>query len=167
MAASDYTDIVARFSDQLAAETLANFLASSGIPCDVQTLPPESIGGQTYSVRVARGLIAEMKEVCKLTRVARFNDPVSPQIVAGRLARENVPCFVGLIPVLCPAAGPWAGMGYSAVPIDDTGELAGHAVIVPASFVELAQRILNEPPLSDAELSEAALRAVPDPEDPP
>ena len=111
MAASDYTDIVARFSDQLAAETLANFLASSGIPCDVQTLPPESIGGQTYSVRVARGLIAEMKEVCKLTRVARFNDPVSPQIVAGRLARENVPCFVGLIPVLLPRCRPLGGHG--------------------------------------------------------
>ena len=31
MAASDYTDMVARFSDQLAAETLANVLASIGI----------------------------------------------------------------------------------------------------------------------------------------
>jgi ABC-type transport system substrate-binding protein len=166
MAASDYTDIVARFSDQLAAETLANFLASSGIACDVQTLPPESISGETYSVRVARGLIAEMKEVCNLTRVARFNDPVSPQIVAGRLARENIPCFVGLMPAIHGAWG-WGGTGYSAVPVDDTGELAGNAVIVPASFVEEAQRILKEPPLSDAELSEAALRTVLDSEDPP
>ena len=35
MAASDYTDICARFIDPLPAETLANFIASQGVPSDV------------------------------------------------------------------------------------------------------------------------------------
>jgi hypothetical protein len=32
---ADYTDIIARFADQLAAETLAKFIADAGVSCDV------------------------------------------------------------------------------------------------------------------------------------
>jgi hypothetical protein len=72
MAASDYTDIVARFSDQLAAETLANFLASIGIPCELVENSDALFFGRRDGVRVAK-----------------YDDPVSPQVVAGRLAREK------------------------------------------------------------------------------
>lgn len=40
-------------------------------------------------------------------------------------------------------------------------------VAVPASLFEAAMRVLNQEPISDAELTELALRTAPDPEDPP
>jgi hypothetical protein len=159
---TDYTDIVARFSEQLAAETLAKHLASVGITCDVVGVSDNPMGLECYGVRVARNLIAEMKDVLKLTRVGIYSEAISPQIVAGRLARENIPCFVGLRPAL--GVGPY-GIGYSAVPIDDTGELAG-GIAVPAKFAEAARRILDKPPLREIALTDLALRTPPDPNDP-
>ena len=43
MAASDYTDMVARFSDQLAAETLANVLASGALPVKLDEISSQLV----------------------------------------------------------------------------------------------------------------------------
>lgn len=59
---ADYTDIVARFTDQLAAETLAKFIADAGISCDVvdrgDVLSPMP---ESYGVRVPRERIDEIE----------------------------------------------------------------------------------------------------------
>ena len=65
MAASDYIDICARFRDQLPAETLANFIASEGSPCDVVDIW-DPIRTERYGVRVLRSQIAELRQILKL-----------------------------------------------------------------------------------------------------
>jgi hypothetical protein len=163
MAASDYTDIFARFSDPLAAEVLAKFIASIGISCDlIDASNPISPFDARYAVRVARSLIDDLKEALKLTPVARFPDSISAQIVAGRLARDNIPSYVGGELV---GPGMWK-LGYSGVPIDDTGKLGAGTLAVPASFVDAAKRTLLDK-ISEAELTELALTYHLDPQDPP
>ena len=163
MAARDYTDIFARFSDQLAAETLAQFIASLGISCDVVDVPdPIPMFDARYGIRVARSLIDELKAALNLMPVVSYTDPVSAQVVAGRLAREDIPCYVG-----APVVGPtmWK-LGYSGVPVDDTGKLGPGTLAVPASFVGAAQRVLRET-ISETELTKLALSYHFDPKDPP
>ena len=161
MAASDYTDIFARFTDQLAAKTLADFIAATGTPCDLVEVSDSQVFGRQYGIRVARALIADLKDTLKLTQVAHYKDLISADVLAGRLAREGIPCYVGGLPVINILA-----LGYSGVPIDDTGQLRLGTVAVPASFVTATQRILSAP-VSETELTELALRTAPDPEDPP
>ena len=161
MAASDYTDIFARFTDQLAAKTLADFIAAAGIPCDLVEVWDSQVFGRQYAIRVARALIADLKDTLKLTQVADYKDLISADVLAGRLAREGIPCYVGGLPVIHTLA-----LGYSGVPIDDTGQLRLGTVAVPASLVPAAQRILRDS-VSETELTELALRTAPDPEDPP
>lgn len=163
MAAIDYTDIVARFSDQVAAETLARFIATLGISCDlVEVSDFVSMFDARYGIRVARDLIDDLKKALNLTPIASYAEPVSAQIVAGRLARENIPCYVGGAPV-----GPMAWkLGCSGVPIDDTGKLGPGTLAVPASFVDKAQRVLQEK-ISEDELTKLALSYDFNPKDPP
>jgi len=153
MAASDYTDIFARFSDQVAAETLARFIAEAGISCDLVEVSDSPLFGRRFGIRVARGAIADLKEILKLRPVANYKDAVSAEVAAGRLAREGVPCYIGGPPVL---SMPIFGLGYSGVPIDDTGKLRVGTLAVPASFVHAALRILNEE-ISEDELTKLAL----------
>ena len=163
MAAGDYTDIFARFSDPLAAEALAKFITSIGISCDlVEASNPISPFDARYAVRVARGLIDDLKEALKLTPLASFPDSISAQIVAGRLARDNIPSYVGGAPV-----GPtmWK-LGYSGVPIDDTGKLGAGTLAVPASFIDAAKRVLLDQ-MPEAELTKLALSYHFDPKAPP
>lgn len=163
---ADYTDVFARFTDPLAADTLASYIASAGIPCDVVEVSDLRPGVQPgYGIRVARKLIDELKATLRLTPVAHCKDPVSPHVIAGRLAREGIPCYVGDIPVL--HVGMWGPGGYSGVPIDDKGDLGFGTVAVPAALLEAAQRILGGEAISDAELAELALHTAPDPDDPP
>lgn len=166
---TDYTDIVARFTDQLAAETLAQFIADAGISCDVvdrgdivASMP------ENYGVRVPRDRIEELKEILKLTPVAKSLSPPAAELMAGRLARENIPCYIG----------GWHRFGLSGLggtshlqldaitTLNETKE-QGYMVAVPESRVKAAMRVLNQPPISDAELAELALRTPPDPDDPP
>jgi hypothetical protein len=157
MAASDYTDIVARFSDQFDADTLANFIASEGIPCDVAEIW-DDLRAYRYGVRVQRSRIDELRQTLKLKPVANRITPAAAQILAGRLTREGVPCYVG---------GEHTYLfGDSAVPIRETKE-PGHMVAVPEVFFGDALRVLNKKPLSDDELTELAMGTAPDPADPP
>jgi hypothetical protein len=164
MAASDYTDIFAHFSDKVAAELLANYIADSGFPCDLVEIFDPSFG-RRYGIRVARSLIEDLKESLKLTPIAKYGEVVSPEVVAGRLAREKIPCYVGGPPVLrVGVIG--APVGYTGVPIDDTGNLGLGIVAVPASFVRAADRVLKQE-FSEAELTRLALANDPDPKDRP
>lgn len=164
---TDYTDIVARFSDQLAAESLAEFIASAGIPCDLVNIW-DRVYPECYGVRVSRSRIDELRQLLKLTPVANRLEPGAAQVIAGRLARENVPCYVG----------GWHAFGArrfgpaSSAHLDEIVTLKetkepGAMIAVPASLFEKAMRVLNQRPISDDELTELAMRTPPDPEDPP
>jgi len=163
MPVGDYTDILGRFSDPLPAETLAKFIAGAGFSCDLVELSDDPIFSRCYGVRVARSSIADLKEHLKLTPLATYNDAVSAQIVAGRLARENIPCYTGGPPVT--GVGPF-GIGTSGVPIDDDGKLGINTLAVPNAFVSAARRVLGDQ-VSDAELTKLSLDSGYDPQDPP
>jgi hypothetical protein len=163
---SNYSDIVARFTDQLTAETLAKFIASVGIACDVVQLRGP-IEPEVYGVRVSRDRIDELKDALKLTPVANRLTPASAQVIAGRLAREDVPCYIG-------GWHNFGGRGGSAATLDlqldtkttlrETKE-PGYMIAVPASQFGEAMRVLNQSPISEGELTDLALR--PNPEDDP
>lgn len=137
--------------------------ASLGISCDLVDVPdPVTMLDARYGIRVARSLIDQLKEALKLTPLASYTEPVSAQVGAGRLARENIPCYVG-VPVVGPTM--WK-LGYSVVPIDDTGNLGRGTLAVPASFIGAAQRVLRDT-ISEAELAKLALSYHFDPKDPP
>jgi hypothetical protein len=154
---TDYTDVVARFSDKLAAETLAKFISEAGFPCDVET--SDSVGLAGYRIRMLRTLIPDMLRDLNLTVVAKFEDPLSAEVVAGRLVRENIPCYLG-------GGGRDLRnrLGFVGIPWNYTGELGLFTVAVPASLSDVAQGILKEPPLTEAELTKLALRTGPDPD---
>ena len=97
---TDYTDIIARFTDQLAAETLANFITSAGIQCDIVD-SWDAVGCETYGVRVLRNQIPDLRRVLELTPVAKRLTPTAAQVMAGQLARENVGCYVTPLSELC------------------------------------------------------------------
>jgi hypothetical protein len=155
----DYTDEVARFSDQLCADTLAKFISSEGIPCDVETL--KGPGLANCRVMVRRALLGELIQALKLTQVAKYEDPASAEVVAGRLAREKIPCtiFGGTRNVL-------GGLGFAGIPWNDTRELMAYSVAVPHVLLARAQRVLTESEISEAELTKLALNASVDPDDP-
>jgi hypothetical protein len=162
-----YTDIVARFTDQLAAETLAEFIASVGVTCDVVQLTGQA-DFATCGVRVPRDRIEELKGVLKLTPVANRLTPISAQVIAGQLAREAVPCYVGGWHNF--GAGAWAPGSDLQLDAETTlreTKEPGYMVAVPASKFKDAMRLLNQSPISEAELADLALRTRPDPEDLP
>ena len=163
MAASDYTDVFARFSDKVAAELLAKYISDSGFPCDLVEVSDSGFG-RRYGIRVARNLIEDLKESLKLTPIAKYREVVSPEVVAGRLAREKIPCYVGGPPVL--SFGVWGSPGYTGVPIDDTGTLGLGTLAVPAPFARAAERVLSRQ-FSEAELTRLALANEPGPKDLP
>jgi hypothetical protein len=150
----DYTDIISRFSEPLAAETLAKFIAAAGIPCDV--VENWSVFAlERYCVRVQRSRLAELKETLKLAPVASGLSGAAAQIVAGQLAQVNIPCYIG----------GWHGFGrWGDEPLKETTE-TGALIAVPESLSKEAMQVLNER-LTEAELSELALRTAPDPNDP-
>ena len=151
--ATDYTDIVARFNDKVAAERLASFIALTGVPCDVVDVW-SPVRPECYAVRVQRTRIADMRRALDLKPVANRLLFSAAHVIAGRLARENVPCYVGGLH----SPGP---LGDSDVPICETtvSGLRGdeYMVAVPAKFVRTALRILNVAPISEAELTRLAL----------
>jgi hypothetical protein len=150
---TDYTDIVARFTDEIAAESLANFIASAGIPCDVVDIWDEA-RLERFAIRVQRSRIGDLRQALDLKPVATRLSFSAAQLLAGRLARENVPCYVGGLhrPGL---------FGDSDVPIRETTEsgVVGNQcmVAVPGKVMKTALRILNAAQISDAELTKLAL----------
>ena len=160
---TDYTDIIARFTDQLAAEKLANFMTSAGIQCDIVD-SWDAVSCETHGVRVLRNQIPDLRRVLELTPVAKRLTPTAAQVMAGQLARENIACYVG----------GWHSFGYlwgSSLTLDSMTTLketkeAGDMIAVPASLFKKAIRILNQPPISETELTKLALGTAPDPKDP-
>ena len=165
---SNYTDVVARFTDQLTAETLAKFIASVGIECDVVQLSG-LMSLEQYGVRVSRDRIDELRDTLKLTPVMNRLHGVAAQLIAGRLAREGIPCYVG-------GWHKFGGIGPLSATFDlqldakttlkETKE-PGYMIAVPTSHFREAMHMLNQRPISEAELTDLALRTQPNSDDPP
>lgn len=156
---TDYTDLVARFSDQLPAETLAKFIASLGIPCDLVDVSGTFDIGY-YGIRVARELVPNLRGLLKLARLTTCAGDIPATVIAVGLARAKIPCYIGGGAVY----GPFR-LGSAAVPLIETKEM-GSVIFVPESMLEAAQQLLSDPPLSDEELTKLALRTTPSPDDP-
>jgi hypothetical protein len=160
---TDYTDIVARFTDGVTAEKLANFIAAVGVPCDVVDIW-DPVRAERFAIRVERSRITDLRQALDLKPVATRLSPAAAQILAGRLSRENVPCYVGGLHI----PGPF---GDFDVPISETtqsGFVGDQCMVaVPAKFTRTALRILNTAPISDAELTKLALADDANPENPP
>jgi len=62
---TDYTDIVARFTDEVAAETLANFIAAVGVPCDIVDIW-DAVRAERFAIRVERSRITDLRQVLDL-----------------------------------------------------------------------------------------------------
>ena len=150
---TDYTDDVAWFSEKLCADTLAKFISSEGIPCDVESL--DGPGLANYRVTVRRALWGELTQALKLTQVAKYADPASAEIVAGRLVREEIPCVI-----FGRSRNVLARFGVA-------GMSMAYPIAVPHAFLTRAQRVLNAPNISEAELTKLALSTSVDREDPP
>jgi len=149
-----YTDIVARFTDEVAALTLAEFISSQGIPCDVAEIW-DPLRLERFAIRIQRSRIADLRQTLDLKPVATRLTSTSAQLVAGRLAREGVPCFIAGLHIASVGR-----FGDSDVPILETTEgVAGSdcMIAVPAQFVGEALRLLNVAPVSEAELTRLAL----------
>lgn len=163
VSASDYTDIVALFTDKLAAERLATFIASLGVSCDVAEVTDYRRDFQPfalrYGVRVTRAQIDDLKKLLRLTTVAKYSDAPSAQVAAGRLARENIPCCVGT-PMT------FTYVWLQPVPTDESGSLGARTLLVPAEFVGAATKVLQEDVAEDA-LAKLALSYGFDPKNPP
>lgn len=151
---TDYTDLGARFSEQLPAETLAKFIASLGIPCDLVEVPATFDIG-CYGIRVSRELVPKLQGLLKLARLTKCAGDISATVVAVGLARANIPCYVGGGAMY----GPFR-LGSGVVPLIETKEM-GSVIFVPESQLEAAQRLLSDPPLSAEELTNLALRTAP------
>ena len=156
MAVSDYTYIVARFSDEVGAAVFAKFVASEGISCHIADLC-EATHYERYGVRVQQSRIEELRQILQLKPLANLMTPFAAQMMAGRLAREGIPC--------CVAGAPGYLFDDTAAALGETKEF-GHMVVVPESFLEVAVGFLNMAPPSDAEPTKFASGALPDPERP-
>jgi len=112
-----------------------------------------------YGIRVARTQIEDLKKALKLTLVEKYNDPISAEVAAGRLARESIPSWI---------AWPrtFTYVWLQPVPSDDKGRLGSRILLVPESFVAAAQRVLVKDVSEDA-LAKLALSYDFNPNDPP
>jgi len=147
MALSDYSDVVAWFSDEAGAQVFAKFVASEGMPCHI-TGVREATRFEQYGVRVQQNRIDEFRQILRLRPVAHGVTPVAAESMGRRLARAGIPCYVagkhGDPAALC------------ATELCGTTE-TGHIVAVPESFLCQAARILNMAPPPNAELTELTL----------
>ena len=160
---TDYTDIVARFTDEATAETLASFISSLGIPCDVVDIW-NAVRAEGFAIRVERTRIQELRQALDLKPIATRLNPPAAYVLAGRLAGENIPCYVGGLHI----PGPF---GDFDVPIKETTESGLGTnqcmVAVPAKFTRAALRIMNAPAITDEERTKLALADDAKPETPP
>jgi hypothetical protein len=144
------TNIIATYADRAEAELLAKFVTAAGIQCYVTASASPGVAG--VNVCVPSDLVEEVTGVLDLTQVAQYDDPTSAEVVAGRLICEDVPCCLGGMATL-------EHFGF-------VGGLRGpYTISVPKTFLTEAKRILDEAPVSDSELTELALRTVPEADD--
>ncbi|HWZ63570.1 MAG TPA: hypothetical protein VNX02_11145 [Steroidobacteraceae bacterium] len=163
MAPTDYTDLIAAFTDPVAAETLAKFIASIGISCDVEEVSDYLAQAQPfqtrYGIRVPRAQRDNLKGALNLSLVAKYTDPISAEVAAGRLAREDIPCVVGW-------PRTFMYVWLQAVPTDESGSIGSRTLLVPRSFVGAAQRVLQQD-MSGEALTNLALSEESDPNERP
>jgi hypothetical protein len=153
-AATAYTDEIASFTDQFAAGTFAKFIASLGFSCDLVSVSGAALV-QRYGVRVARSQIPDLRTALNLTAVENRLTPVAAQLRAGELARYGIPCYIG-------GEHTFGTRWDSFLTLDSLRTLKetnepGDMVAVPASFFKQTMRVLNQKPLSEAELTKIAL----------
>lgn len=150
MALSDYSDIVAWFSDEAGAEVFAKFVATEGIPCHITDTRPATHFEQ-HGVRVQRNRIDELSRILRLTCIAQATTSIAAHSVGRRLTHEGIPCCVaGEHRFPCATLSGRKEVGYS--------------VAVPESFLSRALRLLQMALPPDAELSELPSRMLPGPE---
>jgi hypothetical protein len=147
MALSDYSNVVAWFSDEAGAEVFAKFVASEGMPCHI-TGVRQATRFEQYGVRVHRNRIDEFRQLVRLKPVAHGLTPIAAESMGRRLARAGIPCYV---------AGTHSDpAALCATKLCGTTEI-GHIVAVPGSFLYQAASILNIAPPPNAELTELTL----------
>jgi hypothetical protein len=152
MAISDYTDVVAWFSDEAAAEIFAKFVASEGMPCHITGMR-NTTDFEQFGVRVQRNRIDELREILRLRPVANGVTHIAAQSMGRRLARAGIPC--------CVAGEHSYATAAFATALCETREF-GHVVAVPEAFLGDAVRLLNITPPTSAVLTELALLTRPD-----
>ena len=140
MALSDYSDVIAWFSDEVGAQVFAKFVATEGIPCHITEIR-KATHFEQHGVRVQRNRIGELRQILRLKRVANGMPPTAAQSLGSRLAREGIPCCVA-------------------------GEQGSLSVAVPESFFSRALSILNMAPPPDAAATELSLGKLSEPEQP-
>ena len=159
MAPSELTEVVGAFTDQVAAETLAKFLASLGVSCDVEEVSDYLSQAQPfrvrYGVRAVRSQLDSLKKDLKLSVAAKYSEPIAAEVAAGRLAREGIPSWVGW-------PHSFIYLWLQAAPIDDGGGTGARVLLVPATFLADAQRVLEQD-ISDDDLTKLALSYEPPP----
>src|ERR1700720_878202 len=145
---------------------LGSVAAGAGTEC-APAAPVRPLSDRQLSlVRLLRGLRlraapVDLRRSLKLTPVANRLAPNAAQVIAGRLARENIPCYVGGWHTF---GGVWGSgsIGLDSITtLKETSE-PGEMIAVPASLFGKAMRILNQPPIPEAELADLALRTAPD-----
>jgi hypothetical protein len=145
------TSIIATFADRLGADLLTNFIAAGGVPCSVTASASPGLGA--FNVCVPSDFQGRLERLLELIEVARYDDPTSAEVVAGRLICENVPCCLG-------GRNTLDRFGFVG------GNLGPFTISVPKALLAEAKRVLNAPPVSDRELTELALRTAPEADDP-
>jgi len=136
MAFSDYTDVVAWFSDEAAAEVFAKFVASEGMPCHISGIR-KMTDFEQFGVHVQRNRIDELRQMLRLKPVADGVTHIAAQSIGRQLARAGIPC--------CVAGEHGYPSAAFATALCGTREF-GHVVAVPESFLGQAVRILNTTP---------------------
>jgi len=138
---------VATYPAEEPANALARYLARLSVPCTVDF--SESPGLGRYQVRVPSDQIEEVIRTLSWTKLTAYDDPMSSQVFAGRLAVEDIPCLLGGMYALNHYG--FAGR-YS----------SSYDVSVPKECLSRAQKVLNEPPFTDEELTKLALGSRPE-----
>ena len=133
MGVSDYTDVVARFEDELGAEVFARFLACEGISCHVSGIA-QTVHFERYGVHVHSNRIDELRRRLRLQPLASPTTPLAAQSIARRLAREGIPCWV---------AGDHSYLLEDEPADPPENPEPTHLVAVPESFLWLAMGILD------------------------
>jgi hypothetical protein len=143
--AGQYTTIIATYADEAGANLLAKYISASGVQSYATTSAPPGLAA--FHVSVPSDSLD--KVAFEFTEVATYNDPTSAEVAAGRLISENVPCWLGGRATL-------HRLGF-------VGAYSGpYTISVPKACLAEAKKVLNEPPVSDRELTELALRTPPE-----
>jgi len=144
------TSVIATFADRLGADLLTKFIAAGGVQCSVTACASPGLGA--FNVCVRSDLQGTVARLLELIEVARYDDPTSAEVVAGRLLCENVPCCLG-------GRNTLDRFGFVG------GNLGPFTISVPKARLAEAKRILDAPPVSESELTELAMRTAPETDD--